>query len=127
MLSRIADFHDISVCVTYGERSSRCRKSELAVREVSSSAELLPWRLSPSLFFVHGMERADATFVFCETSAAILRFSRVQLNTYFQYNINTSITTTTIFKVCVTVLVEAEVNAGLSGGKRYLVKLFGTY
>ena len=68
------------------------------------------------------MERADATFVFCETSAAILRFLRVQLNTYFQYNINTSITTITISKVCVTFLVDAEVNAGLSGVQLHVMR-----
>ena len=67
--------------------------------------------------FVHGMERADATFVFCETSAAILRFLRVQLNTYFQYNINTSITTITISKVCVTFLADAVANGRPSADK----------
>ena len=121
MLIRIADFHDISACVTYGERSSGCRNNELGAREVSSSAKSLLWRLSPSLFFVLHMERADATFAFCNTSQLILRLLRVQLNTYFQYNINTSITTITISKVCVTFLADAVANGRPSAAKLRLI------
>ena len=40
MLSRIADFHDICVCVTFGERSSGGRNNELGAREVSQKALL---------------------------------------------------------------------------------------